>query len=472
MRNCTQNVDSLGQFARQNATRLLGATARPLAPWLWFPVLVLMAVGILPAQNPLPQSGVGASGQQQTAAAAAPQAMSTPEPAVGAAITRTTVGPPNVTGAADAYLTPVAAPQKAPTSAAPAATAGQPITRVSRQSGTLPRDHGQVWDEYDITPYTSRVTGTAKPERAIVDWILLDTGTETWFSEPLGVLSASSDKLRVYHTPEIQGIVSGIVDRFVQSKGQADTYNVRLVTVGNPNWRATALHLMRPVGIETPGIEAWLLTKENAALLTDQLRKRTDYRDRNSSALVIQNGQAAAISLLRPTSFMRSVLFRPGTWPGYEVQNGQVEEGFSLELNVLKSLDGATIDAVVKCQVDQVERMLPVTIDVPQANQTSQIVQIQVPQMVSWRLHERFRWPANEVLLISAGVVATPETGRATAPTFVPNPFKLGAPRADGLMFVDYLGPTVTAAATAAATAAGETAPQPRTGAIDVRGRY
>lgn len=35
--------------------------------------------------------------------------------------------------------------------------------------------------------------------------------------------------------------------------------------------------------------------------------------------------------------------------------------------------------------------------------------QINVPQVASWRLHERFRWPADEVLLLSCGVVAAPK---------------------------------------------------------------
>ena len=35
-----------------------------------------------------------------------------------------------------------------------------------------------------------------KPEQAITDWILRETGTEVWFSEPLGILNASSTTLR------------------------------------------------------------------------------------------------------------------------------------------------------------------------------------------------------------------------------------------------------------------------------------
>ena len=67
----------------------------------------------------------------------------------------------------------------------------QPIARVTEGSGALPNDAGQVWREYDITPYVVRVTSTNRPEQAIVDWVLRDTGYEAWHSEPFRFLSAS-----------------------------------------------------------------------------------------------------------------------------------------------------------------------------------------------------------------------------------------------------------------------------------------
>ena len=67
----------------------------------------------------------------------------------------------------------------------------QPIARVTEGSGALPNDAGQVWREYDITPYVVRVTSTNRPEQAIVDWVLRDTGYEAWHSEPFGFLSAN-----------------------------------------------------------------------------------------------------------------------------------------------------------------------------------------------------------------------------------------------------------------------------------------
>ncbi len=314
-----------------------------------------------------------------------------------------------------------------------------PLTRVTKGTGVLPNAHGQVWREYDISPYTSRVKSTEKPEQAIVDWILRETGTDVWFSEPLGLLSASRDTLRVYHTPDMQRTVSEITDRFVNSKAQTYTFGVRLITVGSPNWRAKAQRMLRSVTVQTQGVEAWLLSKEDAAVLLADLMKRTDFREHNSANLLIHNGQSGHIASQRPKHFMRSVSLRPETWPGYQMEMAQVLEGYSLELSPLMSVDGKMIDAVVKCDVDQVEKMVPVSIDVPTTMAPRQRVQIQVPQMVCWRLHERFRWPQNQVLLISCGVVAMPSAGRSYA-RGIPNPFATGPPRADGLMFLESKG--------------------------------
>jgi len=90
----------------------------------------------------------------------------------------------------------------------------QSIAKVTKGPGTLPNDAGQEWREYDISPYTARVTSTNRPEQAIVDWILRETGYEAWHSEPLGMLSANHRVLRVYHTPEMHAVVSEMVDRF------------------------------------------------------------------------------------------------------------------------------------------------------------------------------------------------------------------------------------------------------------------
>ncbi len=318
------------------------------------------------------------------------------------------------------------------------------ITQVSKGTGTLPNDQGQVWREYDISPYTSRVTTTERPEQAVVDWILRETGTEIWFSQPLGLLSASKDKLLVYHTPEMQRLVLDIVDRVSSSHADTHTFGLKMVSIGSPNWRTTALPLLQPVDVKAPGVEAWLLSKENAAVLMGQLRKRTDFRELNSPNLMVHNGQAHTISNLTPKNYVRSVRMRQDLWPGHDMDMGQMQEGYSLQFSPLISVDGNVIDAVIKCQIDQIEKLLPVSVDIPSLAGGTQRVQIQVPQVVSWRLHERFRWPANQVLLLGCGVVATP-TGEKMGPLGIPMPTIPGVPlpasnRVDALLFIESKG--------------------------------
>src|SRR6478735_11254531 len=197
-------------------------------------------------------------------------------------------------------ITPV---QGAP---APVPTTAPGITRaqVSKGSGALPQDKGQVWREYDIRPYTQRITTTARPEQAIVDWILRETGYETWHSEPVGLLSANRETLRVYHTPEMQAIVADIVDRFVNSSSSSYAFTLRVSTVGNPNWRAKALGMMTPIPVQSPGVQGWLMAKENARLLVSELGRRTDYREYNATQQIVNNGQSIVISTMRPRTYI------------------------------------------------------------------------------------------------------------------------------------------------------------------------
>src|SRR5690606_18110761 len=55
--------------------------------------------------------------------------------------------------------------------------------RVTSGDGTLPVDRGQVWREYDISPYTSQVTNAEKLQQAIVDWLLRESGNDLWFTD-------------------------------------------------------------------------------------------------------------------------------------------------------------------------------------------------------------------------------------------------------------------------------------------------
>jgi hypothetical protein len=315
----------------------------------------------------------------------------------------------------------------------------RPTARLPQTTSDLPGEQGQVWREYDLSSYTLRTTESNRPEQAIVDWILRETGYEVWFGETFAALNATPRLLRVYHTPEIQAVVADIVDRFADPQSQSQAFGIRVMTIGHPNWRAKAQSMLRPLPVQTQGIQAWLLEKEDAAALLAELRKRSDFREHSSPQLLVWHGQSTTVAAGRPRSYKRDAVARPGAWPAFEEQVAQFDEGFSLELSPLVALDGRSIDAVIKCNIDQLERLVPVMLDVPSPVAPSQRTKIEVPQVSHMRFHERFRWPSDQVLVVGLGVVATPvpsepgglklALGALTAP-----------PRADLVVFVDSRG--------------------------------
>lgn len=323
----------------------------------------------------------------------------------------------------------------------PATTRTEPAGKpdaVRLASANLPADQGQVWREYDLSPYTMRVTSTQRPEQAIVDWILRETGYEAWHSDTISVLSATPRKLRVYHTPEIQSVVAGVVDRFVGSQAESQAFGLRIISVNNPNWRAKAQALIHPVSVQTPGVQAWILRKEDAAVLLAELRRRGDYREHSSPYLMVHNGQPTLVNLLQPQTYVRDIISRPDVWPGFQPESGQIDEGLALEFCPLLAVDAQSIDATIKCTVTDVEKTIPVVIDMPVAGAANQRTKIDVPQISHFRFHERFRWPTEQVLLISLGLVADPAP--TTTSTLVGGlPLALGGvnDRADLLVMVE-----------------------------------
>jgi len=314
--------------------------------------------------------------------------------------------------------------------------------RVTKGSGTLPNEHGQVWREYDIAAYAAKAADAERPQQAIVDWILRETGTDVWFAEPLGILSASPTTLRVYHTPEMQQAVRDVVERFVNTGEEPHTLGIRLVTLGSPNWRAKAVTLLAPIEVKSPGVEAWLLSRENAAMLLEEIKGRADFREHSAPTAKVVNGQSQSLARRQPLKYVRGVQPRSDGL-GYELTAGQIDEGYSLSISPLLSLDGESVDVAVSCQVDQVEKLVPIVLDVPVVGQGPR-VQIQVPQLVSWRLNERFRWPTDKVLLLSCGVVANPAADAGGALAAI-NPFGASKSRADALLMVEYRAAAMTA---------------------------
>jgi hypothetical protein len=292
-----------------------------------------------------------------------------------------------------------------------AATSGAGASSPSRLSPQgLPSGQGQVWREYDLRNYTSMMRDKDRPHQGVIDWVLRETGTDVWFTEPFGFMNADRDTLRVYHTTEMQKIVQGVVERVVNGPKEKQVYEARLVLMTNPNWRSSAIAMpqLRSVQTRTPGISAWLLSKEQMALMAASLRNRADYRELRNVEMIMYNGQSEFIEQVRGRNYLRDYQRVEAGWPPFIPQTAELQEGYRMQISTLLSEDRETVDVVIRCEIDQVEKLSNVSLNLPMPGGQLQNAQIQVPQMSSWRLHERFKWPSDQVLVLSCGVVAAP----------------------------------------------------------------
>ena len=83
---------------------------------------------------------------------------------------------------------------------------------------------------------------------------------------------------------------------------------------------------------------------------------------------MVNNGQSTLISAMRGRPYVRDLIPRPDTAAGFDPSPGQVDEGFNLDFSPLLTADRRLIDATIKCDIDQVEKMIPVMLDVPTAD--------------------------------------------------------------------------------------------------------
>ena len=135
--------------------------------------------------------------------------------------------------------------------------------------------------------------------------------------------------------------IRDIVDRFRAAVVlEPYAFSLRLVTVGSPNWRSKALPMLQRVTVQSPGVDAWLVSKENAAVLVAELSKRTDFhRTQRSGILVIHTGQSQTLSqALRPKK-LYAVTFsfreKQRLTRRSSSRPEQLQEGYSLQISPL-----------------------------------------------------------------------------------------------------------------------------------------
>jgi hypothetical protein len=316
----------------------------------------------------------------------------------------------------------------------------------------LPSNAGQQWVEYDIRAYTQTVKNSERPQQAIIDWILRETGTDAWFGESMGILTADKNVLRVYHTASMQKKVAQLYERFVNGVAEPQVFGLRIIQISNPQWRSRAFGLMRSTPSSSTGVQAWLMPKENGAILLAQLRERNDAKELQAVEIPLYNGQLQALEQLRSRNYLKEYIRNPtAAFPPFTPVSEEIKEGFRLQLSPLMNLDNRSADLMLKCEIDQVERLNQVRIDLPVSPTQTQQTSIEVPQIVSWRLQERMTWPTDQILLLSCGIVAA--ANAQTDNTLLNSPptlFGLNrvipalGQRTDALLWLEYRGPLST----------------------------
>jgi hypothetical protein len=281
-------------------------------------------------------------------------------------------------------------------------------TLPSTGHAQLPADAGQVWKAYDIDPFVKQ-HGPGS-QKHVVDWVLQETGYANWHGDTVASLSADATSLRCYHTPAVQEKVAEITARFTEDAAAPHRFSVRVLGVGSPAWRNDARGMLRSIPTATPGVQAWIMSREEAALLVAMLRRRSDCQELPTGAVLAANGLPAVLSGGRSRPYVRDIAARPDAWPGWQTLGATCDEGMALDVQPLISRDGLAVEAVLRCRIDQIERMVPVVLNVPAADR--QPAQIEVPQMSAVRVGERFRWPLNQVLVVGLGLVPWPVPGQ------------------------------------------------------------
>ena len=200
--------------------------------------------------------------------------------------------------------------------------------------------------------------------------------------------------------------------------------------------------MLQPIEVQSPGVEAWMITKENAAQLISQLKRRPDFKEHGTGRISHHDGQTVSLKNTHPVQFVRNLRWVSNAVPNYQPLMTNIDEGYALEISSLSSIDGKTIEASIKASVDQVERLNTVKVIVPGVGGATNRVNLQIPELVSWRVQERFRWPNDQVLLLSCGVVASPESATTHSDGVLQSLLGGAArQRADALMFIEYRGP-------------------------------
>lgn len=274
---------------------------------------------------------------------------------------------------------------------------------ISAQGISLTSEHGQIWKQYDISKYTSQFPQMSRPESAVMDWILMETGFEIWHSEIPALLNVTRNAVSIYHVPQIQVQIESLIQRFVNVEPHEHLFQVSVFTVNSPYWRQKIGNRMQPISSFSMGSQAWIILPDDLKAIREILETTPGFVNHASESETVPNGQRLEMSRVRTRRYTRNFFTKPGSGRSPEAEDVLMDDGFALELMPLVTVDGASADAQIKFQVNHLDRLLPMKIT-PPGSFSRASEEISVPLVGQFRFRERYRWNTQNALLVSPGL--------------------------------------------------------------------
>jgi len=208
----------------------------------------------------------------------------------------------------------------------------------------------------------------------------------------------------------MQLVVADIVDRFVCPQLWNEACTIRIVSTPRPDWVSKVHSQLKPIPIATQGVQGWILEKTAAQNLLQELSRRSDFKELIPPQSLMPHGIQHNVVAKKQRAYLRDVQPNPSVLNGYAEDRITIDEGLGLSVTPLAMLDGQHMAATIKLDIVQIERMLSTTIEIATATNSRQRVQIESPQMASFKLDEVVGFPKSRVLLLDLGMVPLPNT--------------------------------------------------------------
>lgn len=271
----------------------------------------------------------------------------------------------------------------------------------------------KAWTEYDISGYTRRFSPADKPEEAIREWILKDTGEPVWHGGEVASLSVSPTKVTVYHTPAVQEQVAKLIGRFVWYMPGEFNARIRVVSARHVHWRKELLPRLQPAIQGEPGREAWFIDRADATLLVAEFDNAWQNQLLADREFRVVNGQTAqAFWPGKKSEYIRTISVEKSSDGGLSPYSSfrptveQTQDGVEVSFSPLIARDAATIEVDLKIKARKLSAAREVRLDAPGRPK------VDVPEVATADFKARLLLPPGKLILCSLGLVPSIQNHR------------------------------------------------------------